>query len=201
MRRITNYLKSIQENKGMNDLHAEIIKFFKANPNPTDEAVHAFAKKLGVDEHELERHIYMLLSSAIAGKKLQTENIEPKSYSEKGFDINIEKETLANKNFRKVLFTGHHHQLVLMSIEDDIGVEVHNEGDQFIRVEGGTGEAIINGRKFPVSDGIAFIIPQGAEHNVVNTGNEPLKLYAVYSWPNHPDKVVNKTKPNESEEE
>jgi len=111
-----------------------------------------------------------------------------------GFDVDMEGDTLKNTNFRKVLYTSKHLQLVLMSVKDDIGMETHDKGDQFIRIEGGKGKAIIDGREFPIKDGTAFIIPEGSEHNVINTGSEDLKLYAVYAPPNHPKGIIHKTK-------
>jgi len=117
-----------------------------------------------------------------------------------GFNIDIEKETLDNKNFRKVLFTTKNDQLVVMSVKpnDDIGLETHEDGSQFIRIESGQGKAIISGREFPLKDGTAFVIPAGSEHNVINTSSkEDLKLYAVYSPPNHPDGKIDKEKPEE----
>lgn len=116
-----------------------------------------------------------------------------------GFDVNIEKDTLANKNYRKVLFTTDNMQLVLMSVKpnDDIGEEVH-DGAQFIRIEGGQGKAVIGNRSFPVKDGSAFVIPKGTKHNVINTSKkEDLKLYAVYSPPEHEPYRVDKEKPEE----
>ena len=111
-----------------------------------------------------------------------------------GFDINIEKETLNNNNFRKVLFTGQNTQLVVMSIKDEIGMETHDDIDQFIRVEGGTGKAIIGGREFKVKSETAFIVPKGSSHNLINTGKGDLKLYSVYSPPNHPPGTIHKTR-------
>lgn len=118
-----------------------------------------------------------------------------------GFNIDIEKATLENKNFRKVLFTSDLVQLVLMSIKpnDEIGIEVH-DGAQFIRIEGGEGKAIIGGRSFSIKDGTAFIIPKETKHNVINTSSkEDLKLYAVYSPPEHEPHRVDKTKPDKED--
>ena len=115
----------------------------------------------------------------------------------KGFNANIEKETLANTNFRKVLYTGKHCQLVLMSLKplEEIGMEVHNENDQFFRFEKGTGQVFIDGNVYDVSDGSAIIVPSGAEHNVVNVSEtEDLKLYTIYSPAHHQDGVVRATK-------
>lgn len=115
----------------------------------------------------------------------------------KGFNANIEKETLANENFRKVLYTGHHSQLVLMSLKpgEEIGMEVHEDNDQFFRFEAGEGKVFIDGNEYVVGDGLAIIVPSGAEHNVVNTSaTEDLKLYTIYSPAHHQDGVVRATK-------
>lgn len=113
----------------------------------------------------------------------------------KGFIGNIEKITLANPNFRKVLYTAKHSQLVVMSIapNEDIGEEVH-QLDQFIRCESGQGKAILNGVEHIISDGFAIIIPAGTKHNLINISNVPLKLYTIYSPPNHIDGTLHKTK-------
>src|SRR6476469_1985166 len=98
----------------------------------------------------------------------------------KGFKSNIERETLKNKNFRKVLYTGQHSQLVLMSLapREEIGAEVHAENDQFLRFEAGRGRVEIDGNKYTVKDGDAVVVPAGAKHNVINTSRaEELKLY------------------------
>ena len=118
-----------------------------------------------------------------------------------GFDVAMETDTLKNTNFRKVLYTSPHMQLVLMSVKDDIGMEIHKKGCQFIRIEGGSGKAIIDGREFPIKDGTAFIIPEGSEHNVINTGDGDLKLYAVYAPPNHPEGTIHKTKEDAEKDE
>src|SRR3989338_1410992 len=115
----------------------------------------------------------------------------------KEFNANIEEETLKNDNFRKVLYTGKHSQLVLMSLEpkEDIGAEVHSENDQFFRFEKGEGKCIINGNEYGVRDGSAIVVPAGAEHNVVNTSDtEKLKLYTIYSPAHHKDGIIHKTK-------
>ena len=113
----------------------------------------------------------------------------------KGYVVNIEKETLENANFRKVLYTTKNSQLVLMSLApgEEIGEEIHRL-DQFIRVDKGSGKTILNGVEYPISDGWAVIVPQGTKHNVVNTGTEPMKIYTVYSPPNHIDGTVHVTK-------
>ncbi len=115
----------------------------------------------------------------------------------KGYKANIEKETLKNKNFRKVVYTSAYSQLVLMSLKpkEEIGSEVHEENDQFLRFEGGSGRVVIDDNKYTVKDGDAVVIPAGARHNVINTSaTEDLKLYTIYSPPHHKDQIVRKTK-------
>jgi mannose-6-phosphate isomerase-like protein (cupin superfamily) len=115
----------------------------------------------------------------------------------KGFVQNIEKLTLENDNFRKVLYTSKHSQLVLMSLlpGEEIGMEVHNENDQFFRFEKGEGKCIIDGNEYQITDGSAVVVPVGAEHNIINTSQkDPLKLYTIYSPAHHKDGVVRKTK-------
>lgn len=115
----------------------------------------------------------------------------------KGFNANIEKETLGNENFRKVLYTGKHCQLVLMSLKpmEEIGMEVHEENDQFFRFEQGEGKCIIDGNEYALSDGSVIIVPAGAEHNIINVSEtEDLKLYTIYSPAHHKDGIVRATK-------
>lgn len=115
----------------------------------------------------------------------------------KGYKSNIEKDTLENANFRKVLYTGKHSQLVLMSLspKEEIGSEVHPDIDQFFRFESGEGEVRIDESRYPVADGDAVVVPAGSEHNVINMSEtEPLKLYTIYSPPEHRDGVLQETK-------
>lgn len=115
----------------------------------------------------------------------------------KGFCSNIESDTLGNDNFRKVLYTGKHSQLVLMSLlpKEEIGMEVHEENDQFFRFEEGQGKVIIDGNEYEVSDGFAVVVPAGAQHNVINVSDsEQLKLYTIYSPAHHKDGIVRATK-------
>ena len=113
----------------------------------------------------------------------------------KPYAENIEKLTLENTNFRKVLYTAPHSQLVLMSLlpGEDIGVEVHHV-DQFFRFEAGDGKSVIDGVEYPVSDGTAILVPAGAEHNIINTGSTSMKLYTVYAPANHIDGRIHVTK-------
>ncbi len=115
----------------------------------------------------------------------------------KGFTQNIEKATLENNNFRQVLYTSKHSQLVLMSLipNEDIGMEVHPDNDQFFRFESGQGKCIIDGNEYQVKDGDAVIVPAGAQHNIINVSStEPLKMYTIYSPAHHQDGVVRATK-------
>ncbi len=114
-----------------------------------------------------------------------------------GYHDNIEKLALENSFFRQVLFTGPHAQLVLMSLKpgEEIGMEVHPNVDQFFRFEKGQAKVIQNGEEQAVTDGFAVIVPAGTNHNVINTSQtDDLKLYTIYSPPNHPDGTVHKTK-------
>lgn len=114
----------------------------------------------------------------------------------KGFYAKIEELTLANNNFRQVLYTAKHCQLVLMALPvgGEIGAEVHEENDQFFRFEAGEGRVLIDDNEHAVKDGDAIIVPAGAKHNVINTGDTPLKLYTIYSPAHHKDGIVRATR-------
>jgi mannose-6-phosphate isomerase-like protein (cupin superfamily) len=111
--------------------------------------------------------------------------------------VPIEEKTLANENFREVLVTNQHSQLVVMSLlpKEDIGMEVHEIVDQFIRIERGTGKAIVDDVEYMLADGSAVIIPAGSKHNIINLSeSDKMKIYTVYSPAHHKDKTVHKTK-------
>lgn len=114
----------------------------------------------------------------------------------KGYHTHIEEATETNTDYRRVLYTGKYSQLVLMSLQpgEEIGEEIHPENDQFFRFEEGEGKVIIDGNEYFVHDGDAVVVPAGAKHNVINTGDEPLKLYTIYSPPHHRYDVVRATK-------
>jgi len=114
----------------------------------------------------------------------------------KGFCGNIEQQTLDNQDFRRVVYTGGHLQLVLMTLQpdDEIGEEVHQDRDQFFRIEEGSGAIDIDGVANKVEGDFAVIVPAGARHNVRNTGDAPLRLYTIYGPPEHKDGVVQSTK-------
>lgn len=125
------------------------------------------------------------------------DDVNSNSFKKKGFYINIEKDTIENNNYRKVLYTGQNLQLVLMSLKpnEEIGVEVHQEIDQFFRFEEGNGICIVNDMEYKVSDGDCVIVPAGSNHNIINTSNKnDLKLYTIYTPPHHKDGIAFKTK-------
>ncbi len=115
----------------------------------------------------------------------------------KGYVAHLEDETKKNSLFRRVLYTGAHCQLVLMSIKpkDDIGMEVHEDNDQFFRIDAGEGKVVISGIEHAVKDGDGIVVPAGTEHNVVNTSpTKDLRLYTLYSPPHHKDGTIHRTK-------
>jgi mannose-6-phosphate isomerase-like protein (cupin superfamily) len=116
---------------------------------------------------------------------------ESEGSSKRGFFTNIERDTISNMNYRKVIYTGDNLQLVLMNLkpEDEIGEEVHEENDQFFRFEKGEGTVIINESEYRVKDGDCVIIPAGASHNIINTGSRDLQMYTIYAPPHHKDGI------------
>lgn len=113
----------------------------------------------------------------------------------KGFVQDIESLAVKNDKFRQVLYTAKNSQLVLMSLkpQEDIGAEIHKV-DQFFRIEEGSGEAVLNGSRRPIQAGFAVLVPAGVNHNIINTGSVPLKLYTLYAPPHHLDGVIHKTR-------
>ncbi len=113
-----------------------------------------------------------------------------------GYCDDIERVTLENEAFRRVLYTGHNLQLVVMTLQpgEEIGEEVHSDRDQFFRIEEGAGVIVIDGSENAVEDDFAVIVPAGARHNVRNTGSQPLRLYTIYAPPEHKDGIVQQTK-------
>ena len=109
---------------------------------------------------------------------------------------NIEKDTLENDNFRKVLVTNKFSQLVVMNLKpgENIGMEVHNDVDQFIRIEEGSGKAVLDGKDYPIEDDFAVVIPAGTEHDIINESDGEMKLYSIYSPAEHPDGTIHKDK-------
>ena len=119
-----------------------------------------------------------------------------------GYVINIEEKTLENNYFREVLFTTDKSQLVVMALKpgEEIGMETHPEHDQFIRIESGTGKAIMNGEEHEITDGSAIVVPAGTQHNVINTSEVEMKLYTIYTPPEHKQGTIHKTKEEAKEE-
>jgi len=114
-----------------------------------------------------------------------------------GYKENIEKLTVENNNFRKVLYSGKNLQLVLMSLKpgEDIGMEIHPENDQFFRIDAGEGKAVIDGNEYDLTDGDAVVVPAGAEHDIINTSADAdLKIYTIYGPAHHKDQIVRATK-------
>lgn len=114
----------------------------------------------------------------------------------RGFVDDIDRLTVENKDFRRVLYTGKHLQLVLMALRpgEEIGEEVHDDHDQFFRIEKGDGEVWIDNQRTKIKADDAIVVPAGARHNVINTGDKKLKLYTVYGPPDHKDGIVRSTK-------
>lgn len=154
-----------------------------------DEDIHNLAEELGLDKSEVEEYIYNMARNGT----ITDEPIE--NAGKKGFHDDIQKDTLENKNYRKVIYTGKTLQLVLMTLKpgENIGME-HHASDQFFRFEGGTGKCIVNGNEYDVKDGSSVLVPGGAEHDVINTGKNLLQLYTIYGPPNHIDGIIKKTK-------
>lgn len=124
--------------------------------------------------------------------------------TKKGYKDNIEKLTIENDNFRKVLYSGQHSQLVIMALKpgEDIGLEVHEDTDQFFRFEKGEGKVVINDSEYIVGDGDSVVVPAGAEHNVINTSQtDSLKLYTIYSPAHHKDGIVRATREDATAQE
>ena len=121
----------------------------------------------------------------------------------KGFIADIKDLTEQNTDFRRVLYTGKKMQLVLMALQpgEEIGEEVHKDRDQFFRIEEGEGEVVIDGKRTPVEEDHAIIVPAGARHNLINSGDKPLLLYTLYAPPEHRDGLVQKTKKDAEEQE
>lgn len=113
-----------------------------------------------------------------------------------GFVADIEDRTEENRDFRRVIYTGPHMQLVLMAVEagEELGEEIHKDTDQFFRIEEGKGEVVIDGHATPIESDVGIVIPAGTRHNIRNTGHKPLKFYTLYAPPQHPDGTVHRTK-------
>lgn len=178
--------EEVQEADFTPEQKAKIEKFIKTYKGDfEDEDIHNLAEELGLDKSEVEEYIYGVARQGI-----------PETSNKKGFNDNIEQDTLENDNFRKVLYTAKNLQLVVMTLKpgEEIGEEVHPNIDQFFRFEAGNGKVIINDNEYNVTNGSSIIIPQGSKHNIINTGDKALQMYTIYTPPNHQDKIIFVTK-------
>lgn len=166
-----------------------------------DEDVHNLADEMGLEHGEVEEYIYNMAREESNEDEPAEDKTPEDGSTKKGFHNNIEEATLENEDFRRVLYTSGNLQLVLMTLQpgEDIGEEVHADIDQFFRFEEGEGTVIINDEEYDVEDGSGIIVPAGSKHNIINTGEGTLKLYTLYSPPNHQDGISFKTK-EEAEE-
>lgn len=187
-------IEEVEETEFTPEQKASIEEFIKDYEGEfEDEDIHALADELGLEHGEVEEYIYGM---ARDGEETPEEKPKTEPSTKEGHHVNIEEETLNNEDFRRVLYTGENLQLVLMSLKpgEEIGMETHDTIDQFFRFEAGTGTCIINQAEYEVADGDSIIIPAGSEHNIINTGDDELKMYTIYSPPNHQDGVVFATK-------
>ena len=208
------YYHKISKNtklKSLLDEKESILKWMNATQHPSSfrtwtDTVERLSKQWTVKSkklEELDKEIEKIVKVSKFSKdyykkinELLGTEYKKTAKSKSGFVTDIESDTVGNNNFRKVLYTGQHAQLVLMSLKpgEDIGSEVHPDIDQFFRIDSGSGEVTINGKTTSIKNGTAFIIPAGAKHNVANTGTKDLKLYSIYSPPHHEDGTIHKTK-------
>ena len=153
-----------------------------------------FMKKQTYTNLILRSSLALVLALAIwSSAQAQSADIQIKK---KGYVQDIESIAIKNNDFRRVLYTAEHCQLVVMSLmpKEEIGAEVHKQNDQFFRVEEGAGVVVLNGVRTAIRSGFAIVVPAGTMHNIINTGSVPLKLYTLYSPPNHRDGVVHRTR-------
>lgn len=174
--------------------YKKLHNYKKVDGKP-DKALLAFAKKHDMWREDMNENIINKIDNFLNEKK----------EGKKSYDVrNIENETKNNDNFRNVLFTGKNLQLVLMSLNpgEEIGMEVHDDVDQFFRFDAGDGELQVEDKKIKISDGFSVVIPAGTKHNIVNTSDaEKLKLYTIYAPPNHPEGTIHKTKDDAMKDE
>jgi mannose-6-phosphate isomerase-like protein (cupin superfamily) len=149
-----------------------------------------------MNNQDNKQRLFEVMSKLDKTFKFTLNESDEKNKKKKGYHVNIEKDTLNNNSFRKVLYTAKNMQLVLMSLKagEEIGEEIHNDNDQFFRFESGNGKCIINDNEYELIDGDVIIVPAGSKHNIINTGKKPLKLYTIYSPPHHKDGIEFKDK-------
>jgi len=163
-----------------------------------DEDIHDLADQMGLDKSDVEEYIYSIAREKfndLSGESDLHDNSEINP-NVKGFHNDMEGDTIKNDSFRKVIYTGKHMQLVLMSLKpgENIGME-HHYSDQFFRFDKGRGKAIINGNEYDIKDGDSIFVPGGAEHDIINTSDsEDLKMYTLYGPPNHKEGIEKRTK-------
>jgi len=201
-----NAVEETEFSQEQKEMIEEFVKEYEGDFE--DDDLHAFAEELGLNVHEVEEYIYNMAREGSNEEEQESAETEPAEdttpedgSSKKGFHSNIEKDTLENDDFRKVLYTGKNIQLVLMILQpgEEIGEETHETIDQFFRFEEGTGLCVINEEEYDLEAGDVVIIPAGSLHNIINTGEEALKMYTIYTPPNHQDGVTFETK-EEAEE-
>ena len=183
------------KNKTMNYISKRIQQDIwpkKNAPDPTQTANDPFAGSKGLDKKNENDG-----SNSVRASRLSRLSKRASDY----FKGNIEKDTVKNKNYRKVLFTGKTSQLVVMSLKEgeEIGEEVHSDIDQFIRIEQGQATAVLNGKKLKLKEDDAIIVPAGMKHNIINNSKGELKLYSIYSPPEHAPNTLQKTKQDDKD--
>jgi len=189
------FIKLSQEKELSEETKQKIEEFFLNKIKNVLEDLEVLRVSIGVPDEDYEKTLDYLYIVAAKHVKNHDKIDNNKNSNKRGFIVNIEEDTVNNDNFRKVLYTGENSQLVLMSLKpgEEIGNEIHNV-DQFFRVDAGSGQVFINGIGHAFSDGFAFIVPAGAEHNVINNGIEDVKLYSIYSPAHHKDGIIHLTK-------
>lgn len=166
-------------------------------PSPKGKGYCAHAEKIGSKKKGNDGNKWEVKTTKTGTKRWVPLHPENKKSTSKGFHTNIEKDTLQNKNYRKVINTTVNMQLVLMSLlpSQDIGIEQHTHTSQFIRVESGSGQAIIAGEKYNLKDGDIVVIPPKTQHNIINTHkSKRLQLYTIYTPPEHKPNTIEKIK-------
>lgn len=189
-----------------NEFYGKFIEFYNLNNiddietyiKLSDEQKKQIESDSKINEFILKLNNFILDMINKIGNCEINENEKKPSNSEIFYSDDLEQLTISNNDYRNVKYTGTNQQIVLMSINpgDDIKMEVHENHDQFIRIEQGEGLGIVNNKEYKLNDNSSIIVPAGSSHKIINTGNVPLKLYTIYSPPEHPDKLVQETNPD-----